>query len=181
MRIVPNRLMCIKAYAKVTKEAHNRSDHSGLVRGKKAPEVIAEHKDWIVRRWLQRVNSEPELIGVILSDAERQDHVPDLLDEIIAHACEYPIQIEERQKAAERHGTLRYHQGYSVPMLIKESQLLQNMIAECVQGHFDEINKSTLVPDLTKMFDRNAHELKESTRTYIRQLDWHTSRGGDRR
>ena len=82
--------------------------------------MIAAHKDWVVKRWLQRVNSEPELIRVNLSDAERQDHVPDLLDEILAHACEYPIQIEQRQKAAERHGTLRYHQGYSVPMLILE-------------------------------------------------------------
>jgi len=46
--------------------------------------VIAAHKDWVVKRWLQRVNSEPELIRVNLSDAERQDHIPDLLDEIVA-------------------------------------------------------------------------------------------------
>jgi len=173
--------MCIKASANVTKETKSRSEESASVNRRRAPDVIAAHKDWVVKRWLQRVNSEPELIRVNLSDAERQDHVPDLLDEIVAHACEYPIQIEQRQKAAERHGTLRYHQGYSVPMLILEAQLLHNSMAECVQLHFDEISTSTLVPDLTKMSDRNAHELMESTRTYIRQHDWHNSRGSERR
>ena len=46
--------------------------------------MIVGHKDWVVNRWLQRVNSEPEPIRVNLSDAERQDHIPDLLDEIVA-------------------------------------------------------------------------------------------------
>jgi len=170
-------LMCIKAATKVTKEAQSRSDESGSSQGRRTSDVIAEHKDWIVNRWLQRVKSDPELIGVSLSDAERQDHIPDLLDEIVAHACGYLMEIERRQKAAEKHGTLRYHQGYSIPMLILEAQLLHDTIADCVQHHFTQIDVSTLLPDLTNMSDTIARELRESTRTYMRQHDWHTSRG----
>jgi hypothetical protein len=165
----------------MTNEAQGRSDESGSAQGRRAPDVIAGHKDWIVSRWLQRVKSDPELIGVSLSDAERQDHIPDLLDEVVAHTCEYPIQIESRQKAAEKHGTLRYHQGYSIPMLILEAQLLHDTIAECVQHHFTQIEASTLLRDLTNMSDTIARELRESTRTYMRQHDWHTSRGDERR
>jgi hypothetical protein len=99
-------LMCIKASTQVTKEAQSRSADNGSAQGRRTADVIAEHKHWVLSRWLQRVKSDPELMGVSLSDAERQDHIPDLLDEVVAHTCGYPIEIERRQKAAEKHGTL---------------------------------------------------------------------------
>jgi len=165
----------------VTDEAQSRLDESGSAQSRRTSDVIAEHKHWIVTRWLERVKSDPELMGVSLSDAERQDHIPDLLDEVVAHTCGYPTEIERPQKAAEKHGTLRYHQGYSMPMLILEAQLLHDTIAECVQHHFTQIDLSTVLPDLTNMSDTITRELRESTRTYMRQHDWHTSRGGERR
>lgn len=118
---------------------------------KRLPDVIEENKDWIISHWLERVEADAELKGVSLSDPERRDHVPDLLDEAVAHACGYRIRAEERQKAAERYGTLRYHQQHSVPMLIREAHLLQDVIAECIRDNFLVIDLSSLIPDIAKI------------------------------
>ena len=144
----------------------------GAVKSKRMPDMIAENKDWVVGQWLQRVNANPELTRVSLSDAERRDHVPDLLDEAVAHACDHGIREEERQNAAERHGTLRYHQGYSVSMLILEAQLLQDVIAECIRDNFPVIDLSNLIPDMAKTSDTITTELRESARAYMKQYEW---------
>jgi hypothetical protein len=59
-------------------------------------------------------------------------------------------------------------------MLILEAQLLHDTVAECVQHHFAQVDVSTLLPDLTNMSDTISRELRESTRTYMRQHDWNT-------
>jgi hypothetical protein len=95
----------------VTIEDQNRPDDkprgSAPANIRRVSDVIAENKGWVVAQWLQRVNANAELTRVSLSDAERRDHVPDLLDEAVARACGHEIEVEVRQRAAERHGTLR--------------------------------------------------------------------------
>jgi hypothetical protein len=76
-----------------------------------------------------------ELMRVSLSDADRRDHVPALLDSAVAHARDI-AKREGPPKAAERHSTLRYQQGYSVAMIILEARLLQDVIAECTRTIF---------------------------------------------
>jgi hypothetical protein len=158
------------------KRQDNKAAGLPVVKSKRMPDVIAENRDSIVYQWLQRVNANADLIRVSLSDAERRDHVPDLLEEAVAHACGHGIRVEERQKAAERHGTLRYHQGYSVSMLILETQLLQEVIAECIRDNFPLIDISNLIPDMAKTADTITTELRESARAYMKQYEWHAVR-----
>jgi hypothetical protein len=139
---------------------------------KRVPDVIAENKDWVVNTWLQRVKTNPELMSLKVSDAERRDHVPDLLDDAIADACDLPTSVEQRQKAAERHGTLRYHQGYSIAMLILEAQILQRVLAECIRHNVHRIALETLTPDITKLWDTITSELRESANAYMNQREW---------
>jgi len=164
----------------VTKENQMRQEDKpsgpAAIKNQRMPDVIAENKDWVVDQWLQRVNANAELARVSLSDAERRDHVPDLLDEAVANACGHQIRMEERQRAAESHGTLRYHQGYSVPMLILEAQLLQDVIAECLRDNVRSIDFSNLVADLTKVWDTITAELRESAEAFMKQDEWHAVR-----
>jgi hypothetical protein len=146
------------------------------VKSKRMPDVIAENKEWVIDQWLQRVNANPELNRVRLSDTERRDHVPDLLDEAVANACGHGMRVDERQRAAECHGTLRYHQKYSVPMLILEAQLLQDVIAECIRDNFLAIDLSNLIPDMAKTSDTISAELRESASAYMKQYEWHALR-----
>jgi len=146
----------------------------------RVPDLIKRNKDGLIAEWLQRVKADPELMTVSLSDAERRDHVPDLLDEAISHACGHSIAHERRLNAAEQHGTLRYHQGYSIEMIILEAQLLQAVIAECVRDHVSLIDLSHLIPDIAKIWDTISVELRESSRTFMKQYEWDMSRLGRR-
>jgi len=146
----------------------------------RVPDLIKRNKDGLIAEWLQRVKADPELMTVSLSDAERRDHVPDLLDEAISHACGHSIAHERRLNAAEQHGTLRYHQGYSIAMIILEAQLRQAVIAECVRDHVSLIDLSHLIPDIAKIWDTISGELRESSRTFMKQYEWDMSRLGRR-
>jgi hypothetical protein len=168
----------------VIKQIHTRNIDTlsgfAAVSSKRMPDVIAENRDWVVDQWLQRVNANPELNRVSLSDAERRDHVPALLDEAIANACGHRVEVVERQRAAESHGTLRYHQGYSVPMLILEAQVLQDVIAECLRANVRTIDFSNLIGDLTKVWDTITAELRESAGAFLKQDEWRAVRPDER-
>ena len=155
---------------------NDRPGERGRTKGRRVPDVIKENKDWVIEQWLRRVTENAELVTASLSYAERRDHVPDLLDEAMARACGHRVREEERQQAAELHGTLRYHQGYSIAMLILEAQVLQGVIAECIRDNILMIDVPNLVPDIAKISDTIQAELRESSRAYMEQFEWHASR-----
>jgi hypothetical protein len=148
--------------------------------GKRVPDVISYHKDWVVNTWLERTKANSELSVVKLSDVERKDHVPDLLDEAVARACEYQVKVDDRQRAAERHGTLRYHQRFSVGMMILEAQILQEVVAECIRDHVDVIDLAKLMPDIARISATITAELKEAASAYMKQYEWQAQRPDDR-
>jgi YesN/AraC family two-component response regulator len=142
---------------------------------KRVPDVIEENKDIVIAHWLQRVMANDDLRRVELSDADRIDHVPGLLDEAITHARNGFVSLH-RQKAADQHGTLRYHQRYTAPMLILEARLLQDAVSECIRQNPLVINLSNLVADITKMSDTLSLELEQSVRAFTKHLGWRTPR-----
>ena len=157
---------------------------TGLVQGqprrhphktKRVPDVIEENKDAVIAHWLQQVMANDDLRRVELSDADRIDHVPGLLDEAITHARDGFVGLQ-RQNAADQHGTLRYHQRYAVPMLILEARLLQDVVFECIRQNFLVIDLSNLVADITKMSDTLSMELEQSVRAFTKQLGWRSPR-----
>jgi hypothetical protein len=161
-------------------EIRAMDDDEKVSSGKRVPDVIAEHKEWVVGAWLQRTKAHPELSIVKLSDVERKDHVPDLLDEAVARACEHPVKLEERQRAAERHGTLRYHQRFSISMLILEAQILQEVVAECIRDHVSVIDITKLMPDVAKIAGTITAELKDAASAYMKQYEWQAVRPDQR-
>ena len=141
----------------------------------RVPDAIEANRDWVIDQWLERVKTQSELMGVSLSEADRKDHVPALLDAAVAHARDLATK-DGSPKAAERHGTLRYQQGYSVPMIILEARLLQDAIAECIRNNFLVMDLSNLISDMNKMSDTIATELQESTRAFMNQYESHPVR-----
>jgi ActR/RegA family two-component response regulator len=146
-----------------------------LHKTKRVPDVIEENKDVVIAHWLQQVMANDDLRRVELSDADRIDHVPGLLDEAITHARNGFVSLQ-RQKAADQHGTLRYRQRYTVPMLILEARLLQDVVSECIRQNFLVIDLSKLVADITKMSDTLSMELEQSVRAFTKQLGWRSPR-----
>lgn len=132
---------------------------------KRVPDIIEKDKEKVIAEWLKRVNANDELRMVELSEEERKDHVPGLLEEAIGQARGEATGAG-RQRAAEQHGALRYQQGYSIPMLIAEARLLQDVMAECARRNFLMIDLSNLMPDMIKIADTVSMELEQSVRAF---------------
>jgi DNA-binding NtrC family response regulator len=110
---------------------------TGLVQGqlrrhlhktKRVPDVIEESKDVLIAHWLQQVIANDDLRRS-RTVRGRQNRS---LTEAITQARNRFVSLQ-RQKAADQHGTLRYHQRYTVPMLILEARLLQDVVSECIR------------------------------------------------
>ena len=66
----------------------------------------------------------PALTQIHLSQ-ERTGHLPQLLEDLVTRLDLKEGAVRPETSSASDHGRARFDQGYSVPMLVEESRLLQ--------------------------------------------------------
>ena len=122
------------------------------VPAKRISAVIRENRDEIMQRWLTRQATNPELSQVRISEQQRMGHVPDFLFQIADCIECHPDHLSETVvKAARQHGTSRYEQGYTIPMLLVENSILEKTIADLLQENLLVIDISTLISDMQQL------------------------------
>jgi CheY-like chemotaxis protein len=116
-----------------------------------------------IANWLTRVGREDELTCVPLSLEQRMGHLPKLLEELV-HRLRVPRSLGTKavSKAAVEHGRVRYSQGYSVPMIIEESRILQVSIFETLQNNLSTVDFSLLLLDVMAIADEVDSQLKQT-------------------
>jgi ActR/RegA family two-component response regulator len=137
---------------------------------KRLPEVLDKCLDSITADWLSELNKDPELAAIRLSESERKDHVPDLLRESVNRARGIEVTAENIGAAAQ-HGATRRKQGYTVPLLVREANILQSVIGNCIQQNLLEVNVSHLVPDMILIYKTIQTELEVSIREFFAMED----------
>jgi ActR/RegA family two-component response regulator len=138
-----------------------------LMRGNRLPDVIEEHLSSIIANFLKQAKADPDLSSVPMSDSERTDHIPRLLSAAMRLAAEEPITKEDRECSV-IHGALRRKQGYTVPLLIRESRLVKFTVAGALQEHLLEIDISYLIRDMVTAFGTIDKLLEDSVRAFLR-------------
>lgn len=110
------------------------------------PLLIAEHKDQIIEAWLARVydTTAPQS----MSREDVIDSMRELLDEMIAKlhrdlphagvADQMPLEL------AQVHGTQRFHLGFDMTSVVREHDLLRDVL-------FDQIEDSGYQPSLSEL------------------------------
>ena len=114
-------------------------------------EIIKRERDFVTDKWLALTKADNDFSSIQLSDSERRDHVPRVLEVIVAMLEGMEIAKESRRVAA-LHGETRLQQGYSARLLLREAKLLQDAIAACIHRHLLEIEISSLIPDIVRVF-----------------------------
>src|SRR5919204_6651135 len=74
------------------------------------PQVIDANKQSIVEHWLQAVKQDPDIGSIAISDPERQEHLPHLL-QVAMEVAEGKQLTAEDTNAYVRHGVVRHRQG----------------------------------------------------------------------
>jgi DNA-binding response OmpR family regulator len=135
---------------------------------KRLSEIINRERDFVNEKWLALTKADADFISIQLSDSERKDHVPRVLDVVIAILEGGEITNESRNVAA-LHGATRLNQGYSARLVLREAKLLQDAIAACIHRHLLEIEISSLIPDMVRVFGIVQTLLEESIDALVRQ------------
>jgi hypothetical protein len=123
--------------------------------------------EFVADKWLALTKADADFLLISLSDSERKDHVPRVLDVVIAILEGGEITNESRDVAT-LHGETRLKQGYSARLLLRESKLLQDAIAACIHRHLLEIEISSLIPDMVRVFGIVQTLLEESMGAFVR-------------
>ncbi len=136
------------------------------IQPKRLPDIIEQHLDSIVDHWLTAVKKDEEISAIPLSDVDRQDHVPRLLQQALERAYGRQLSTEDTD-AAQLHGAIRRKQGYSVPLVVREAKILLRAIADCVQENLLAIQVSYLIPDMVNVWETVATELEISVKAFV--------------
>jgi DNA-binding response OmpR family regulator len=124
-----------------------------------------------IAAWLQRVDSEPEVITVKMSAAERCEHLPHLFHDLVFR-LRFPLPLGTRalvSAAAARHGTRRRQQGYTAAMMVEESRMLQVSIFQMLQDNLPRVDFSLLLVGVMAIADEVDSQLAQAMSSYVTQ------------
>jgi len=124
-------------------------------------DILERELQSVIADWLARVEQEPDLKRIPLNFEERTGHLPYLLHDVIARLRLDAGKKAPISKAAAEHGDLRRKQGYTVAMAVEESRLLQVTIFTTLHKNVDDLEFSTLLPDVVTIADEVDAQLKE--------------------
>jgi ActR/RegA family two-component response regulator len=136
------------------------------IQPKRLPDIIERDLDSIVSQWLTAVKKDEEISAIPLSDSDRKDHVPLLLQQSLERARGRQLTPEDTD-AAKLHGAVRRKQGYSIPLVVREAKILLRVLADCVQQNLLAIQVSYLIPDMVKVWETIATELEISVKAFV--------------
>jgi len=69
--------------------------------------------------------------------------------------------------AAVAHGEIRRHQGYTAPLIIQESRILQVSIFETIQRNLTGVDFSRVLPDVMLIADEVDSQLSQSIDSFL--------------
>jgi hypothetical protein len=123
-----------------------------------------------ITEWLARVERETELTCVPLSKEQRTGHLPKLLQELVER-LRVPRSLGTKavSAAAVEHGKIRRSQGYSFPMIVEESRILQVSIFDTLQKNLSSVDFSLLLVDVMTIADEVDSQLKQTLISFMGQ------------
>jgi DNA-binding response OmpR family regulator len=135
----------------------------GRIKPQRLPALVQENKDQIIAEWLKRINGQDEIAGIRLTESERIDCLPQMLEDITKSAGN---PSESAVPGAAEHGATRSQQGYTIPMLVREAKILQDTIGNFAQQNLLAIEISDVIPDLIRIGGTIELALEESIKAF---------------
>ena len=130
-------------------------------------DILEEQLDSTIQEWVGLVEKEPELARIPLNFQERTGHLPKLLHDVIDRlrldkGTKAPVSV-----AASHHGKLRRQQGYTAPMVVDESRILQVSIFSTLHKNEHRVMFSKLLPDVVIIADEVDAQLKQQILCFL--------------
>ncbi len=140
-------------------------------------DLLERGRENILEEWHQMVESDPHLVSLPLSKQERMDHVGELLDAIIER-----LRIRDcprlglEAEAAEKHGSVRRHQGYSLHAWLAETTVFRRILIDRLRRAYWEIDASQFISTLQCLNEALDDENEASMRGWVGSQDENAAR-----
>ncbi|HWR36256.1 MAG TPA: response regulator [Clostridia bacterium] len=145
---------------------HTPSHHLPV---KRVSSIVRENRQGIFDLWLDACLQSVELASAQLSEAERLDHLPAVVEELAAMLDSHPGAVSQTAiSAAEQHGLARRAQGYTIPMMLLEVRILRCAIYRTLQQNLLALEISYVISDMIHISDSLDQQLRRSCEAYIR-------------
>jgi CheY-like chemotaxis protein len=124
--------------------------------------TLSRDIDPIIKSWLSSVERNEELTALPLNYQERTGHLTLLVGDLVRRLHLAPNDTLPVSSAARDHGILRRMQGYTVPMVVEESRMLQVSIFNNLQNNLNSVDFSTILLDVMVIADEVDSQLKQA-------------------
>ncbi len=123
----------------------------------------------LMQRWLSRVETVAELTAIPLSAKDRSAYLPEMIKSINSRlrAVRDIEVIDTPCEAAANHGRLRCRQGYTAPLIVQESRILQVSIFETIERNLATVNFTSVLPDIMIIADEVDSQLKQTIASFL--------------
>ncbi len=162
-------LKLAKIAAIINEKLSNPSARSSMVKECVAS-ILDRDADTTIKTWLSRVEQTKELVSLPLNFQERTGHLPRLIRDLVRRLRLLPNDKVPASEAAREHGVLRHIQGYTVPMLVEESRILQVSIFNTLQNNLGSVDFSTVLLDVMTIADEVDSQLKQTMLGFMEPL-----------
>jgi DNA-binding response OmpR family regulator len=145
----------------IGKKLSNPSAHTPMNKEPVAA-ILERDLESTIQNWMSRVEHTEELTAISLTYQERTGHLPLLLGDLARRLRLAPNAIGPISRAAREHGMARRKQGYTIPMVVEESRILQVSIFNTLQNNLGSVDFSTVLLDVMTIADEVDSQLKQA-------------------
>ena len=141
--------------------------HLNQAPSKRTSGLILEKSGEIVERWLNEFQGDLRLASIKIPREKLIDRFPQLLSDLakLIETGETEISAKSLSNAAS-HGAERAKEGYTIPLLVTETRILNRVIGSILQENLLSMNLSTLIPDALRVGEYLQALLEESIRAF---------------
>src|SRR4029077_4726201 len=129
------------------------------VQSESVASILERDTDLTIQNWLELVDQDTELTCVPLNNLERTGHLPKLLRDVVLRLRLDTGMAAPTSIAARDHGDMRREQGYTVPMVVEESRILQISIFRALQRNLRSVDFSNVLLDVVTIADEVDSQL----------------------
>jgi CheY-like chemotaxis protein len=137
------------------------------VKAESVASILERDTDTTIQNWLELVEHDTELKSIPLNSLERTGHLPKLLRDLVFRLRLDTGLPAPDSIAARDHGDMRRKQGYTVPMVVEESRILQVSIFSTLQRNLRSVDFSKVLSDVVTIADEVDSQLKQALMSYL--------------
>jgi hypothetical protein len=110
-----------------------------------------------------------ELAAIPLTVKERTAYLPEIVKNLstrLRSIRDIEV-IDSPSAAAVKHGQIRFRQGYTPPLIVQESRILQVSIFETIERNLGTVDFNLVLPDIMIIADEVDSQLKQAIDAFL--------------